>query len=224
MSDLTATPSVLDRLKTGIRRFQSEVHAERAAEYQRAATTPQQPHTLVIACADSRVDVESIASAGPGELFIARNIGNMVPSFGEMLGGVSAVIEYAVTALKVQHLVICGHSDCGAMKALLNPESTDSMPTVRSWLRNGQAALHVASSQARPDEPALEKLRRLTEENVLMQLAHVKTHPSVAGAAARGELTLSGWVYEIGSGQVRIVEDGSREFTPVTTEEALQTA
>src|SRR5947209_14280933 len=116
MSDSTANPSVLHRLKAGIRRYQSEVHAERAAEYQRAATTPQQPHTLVIACADSRVDVESIASAGPGELFITRNIGNMVPSYGEMLGGVSAVIEYAVTALKVQHVVICGHSDCGAMK------------------------------------------------------------------------------------------------------------
>ena len=81
MSDSTANPSVLHRLKAGIRRYQSEVHAERAAEYQRAATTPQQPHTLVIACADSRVDVESIASAGPGELFITRNIGNMVPSY-----------------------------------------------------------------------------------------------------------------------------------------------
>lgn len=224
MSDSTANPSVLDRLKAGILRFQSEVHAENAAQYERAATTPQQPHTLVIACADSRVDVESIASARPGELFITRNIGNMVPSYGEMLGGVSAVIEYAVTALKVQHIVVCGHSDCGAMKALLNPASTEAMPTVRSWLRNGQAALHVASSQEQESDSTLEKLRRLTDENVLMQMAHLKTHPSVAGGVARGDVTISGWVYDIGSGQIRIAEDGGREFTAVATGDAVGNA
>ena len=126
--------TVLGRLKDGVRRFQAEVHAESAADYHRAATTPQQPHTLIIACADSRVDVEAITSSRPGEVFVTRNIGNMVPGYGEMLGGVSAVIEYAVSALKVQHIVVCGHSDCGAMKALLDPASTDSMPTVKSWL------------------------------------------------------------------------------------------
>lgn len=218
MSDPTSTKSPLERLKAGILRFQAEVHAEHAADYERAATTPQQPHTLVIACADSRVDVESIASAGPGELFITRNVGNMVPSYGEMLGGVSAVIEYAVTALKVQHVVVCGHSDCGAMKALLNPASTESMPTVRSWLNNGQAALRVASSQEQGDEQPLQRIRRLTEENVLMQLVHLKTHPSVAGAVARGELSMSGWVYDIGSGEIGIAEDGERVFVPVREE------
>lgn len=204
---------VLDRLKAGALRFQQEVYAKHAADYERAATTPQKPHTLVIACADSRVDVESITGAGPGEVFITRNIGNMVPAYGEMLGGVSAVIEYAVSALKVQHVVICGHSDCGAMKALLNPESTAQMPTVRSWLTNGQAALRVADSH--PYEPPADHLRRLTEENVLMQMNHLKTHPSVAGALARNELSISGWVYDIGSGGVRIAEDGTRTFTPL---------
>ncbi len=95
--------------------------------------------------ADSRVDVEAITSAGPGDVFVARNIGNMVPAYGEMLGGVSAVIEYAVSALQVKHVVVCGHSDCGAMKALLDPESTAAMPTVRDRLTNGQAALRVAT-------------------------------------------------------------------------------
>ncbi len=203
---------VLDRLKEGARRFQTEIHSERAAEYLHAASTPQKPHTLVIACADSRVDVESITGAGPGEVFITRNIGNMVPAYGEMLGGVSAVIEYAVSALKVQHVMICGHSDCGAMKALLNPESTDSMPTVKSWLTNGQAALRIADTQATAGEDPKARLRRLTEENVLMQMSHVKTHPSVAGALASGQISLSGWVYEIGTGEVRIVQDGEREF------------
>lgn len=215
-----AEENVLERLKAGIRRFQDHVHAESAEDYYRAATTPQQPHTCIVACADSRVDVESITSSGPGEVFVTRNIGNMVPSFGEMMGGVSAVIEYAVTALKVRHIVVCGHSDCGAMKALLAPALTDNMPTVRSWLRNGQAALNVAESMRQHDERPSEQIRRLTEENVLMQLAHLKTHPSVAGAMARKQLTVSGWVYEIGTGEVRIAEDGSRDFIAVTQAES----
>ncbi len=218
------TESVLERLKEGVRRFQANVHSVNAEDYYKAATTPQQPHTLIVACADSRVDVESITSSGPGEVFITRNIGNMVPAYGEMLGGVSAVIEYAVSALNVQHVVVCGHSDCGAMKALLNPQSTAGMPTVRSWLTNGQAALTIASSLDHSDDRPSERIRRLTEENVLMQLAHLKTHPSVAGALARGKLTISGWVYEIATGEVRIAEDGSREFTPVSEEPQSQTA
>jgi carbonic anhydrase len=208
--------SVLEKLKDGVRQFQAGVHAEKAEEYERAANRPQQPHTLIIACADSRVDVEAITNSGPGDVFVTRNIGNMVPGYGEMLGGVSAVIEYAVTALKVKHIVVCGHSDCGAMKALLKPGSTDAMPTVKSWLTNGQAALRVADTLGHPDDRPSERIRRLTEENVLMQLAHLKTHPSVAGAIARDELTVSGWVFEIGTGEVRIAEDGSRTFVPVS--------
>jgi carbonic anhydrase len=209
--------SVLEKLKTGARKFQVEVYAKKAEHYQRAAATPQAPHTLIIACADSRVDVETITSSGPGEVFVSRNIGNMVPPYGGSPGGVTAVIEYAVAALKVKHVVVCGHSDCGAMKALLNPESTDKLPMVKSWLHNGHAALMVADSLAHKDDRPSEKLLRLTEENVLMQLVHLKTHPSVAGAMARGELTISGWVYDIGTGVVRIAEEGHREFVPVTT-------
>src|SRR5579862_2145216 len=160
--------TVLNRLKDGVRRFRAEVHSQKATDYQRAATTPQRPHTLIIACADSRVDVETITSSGPGEVFVSRNIGNMVPPYGGSPGGVTAVIEYAVAALKVKHVVVCGHSDCGAMKALLHPESTDKLPMVRSWLHNGHAALMVADSLAHKDDRPSEKLSRLTEENVLM--------------------------------------------------------
>jgi len=208
--------SILEKLKAGVWKFQVEVHAKNTEHYQRAASTPQTPHTLVIACADSRVDVETITSSVPGEVFVSRNIGNMVPPYGGAMGGVTAVIEYAVAALKVKHVVVCGHSDCGAMKALLHPESTDKMPTVKSWLHNGHAALMVADNMAHKDDRPSEKLRSLTEENVLMQLVHLMTHPSVAGAMARGELTTSGWVYDIGTGVVRIAEGGQREFVPVT--------
>jgi carbonic anhydrase len=213
--------NALEKLKAGARKFQAEVYAKNAGHYQRAASTPQTPHTLIIGCADSRVDLEAITSSGPGEIFVARNVGNMVPPYSGTPGGVTAVIEYAVAALKVRHVVVCGHSDCGAMKALLSPESTDELPTVRYWLHHGQAALMVADSMTHKDEAKAEKLKRLTEENVLMQLVHMKTHPSVAGAMARGELTMSGWVYDIGSGVVRIADEGQRKFVPVTTADGI---
>ena len=210
--------AVLKELKAGIRKFRTEVYLANEATYRKAVSEPQRPHALFIACADSRIDVESLTQSGPGDLFVMRNVGNMVPAYGEMMGGVSAVIEYAITALKVQHVVICGHTDCGAMKGLLDPASLEKMPTVRSWFKNAHAALSVAQSLAEPDEKPSELLRRLTEENVLLQLQHLRTHPSVAGAMARAELTISGWVYDIGHGEVRISEDGGRVFRPVTTE------
>ena len=205
---------VLEKLKAGARTFREQVHSEKAEAYQLAASRPQQPHSLIVACADSRVDVETITSSQPGDVFISRNICNMVPAYGEMLGGVSAVIEYAVSALKVQHIVICGHSDCGAMKALLNPESTANMPTVRSWLKNGASALSISETFYKDQNRDI--LPVLTEQNVLMQLAHLRTHPSVAGAMARRELTVSGWIYDIGSGEVRIAENGSLDFIPLS--------
>src|ERR1700677_2821813 len=174
--------TVLAELKAGIRRFRTEVYPEQEEIYRRAVSEPQRPHALFVTCADSRIDPEMITQSGTGDLFVTRNIGNLVPAYGEMLGGVSAVIEYAVMALKVQHVVICGHSDCGAMKGLLNPESLEKLPTVKSWLKNAHAALSVATSLAETDENKEERLRRLTEENVLLQMQHLRTHPSVAGA------------------------------------------
>src|ERR1700748_354354 len=132
---------ILKQLTAGVRQFRSDVYPDRAQMYARAATETQRPHTLFITCADSRVDPIEILQAGTGEVFVLRNIGNMVPAYGEMLGGNSAVIEFAVSALKVKHVVICGHTDCGAMKALLNPESVADMPTVTRWMTNAHAAL-----------------------------------------------------------------------------------
>jgi carbonic anhydrase len=206
---------VLAELKAGIRKFRTEVYPKNKATYLQSVKEPQRPHALFITCADSRLDPELITQSGPGDIFVTRNIGNLVPAYGEMLGGVSAVVEYAVTGLKVQHVVICGHSDCGAMKALIRPESLTEMPAVRNWMNNAAAAMSVAKSMAKKDERPIEFVKRLTEENVLLQLQHLRTHPSVAGAMAREELTISGWVYDIGKGEVRITEDGGREFHPV---------
>ena len=210
--------TVLQELKAGIRQFRTKVYPENEATYRKAVSEPQRPHALFVTCADSRIDPELITQSRPGDLFVTRNVGNLVPAYGEMMGGVSAVIEYAVSALKVQHVVVCGHSDCGAMKGLLNPEALATMPTVKSWLKNAHAALSVAESLAEPDEKPSDLMRRLTEENVLLQLQHLRTHPSVAGAMAREELSISGWVYDIGKGEVRISEDGGRVFHLVKTE------
>jgi carbonic anhydrase len=204
---------VVERLKMGIKHFQQNIYPPNAEMYRRAAAMPQQPHTLVIACADSRVNVELITNSHPGELFVTRNVGNMVPAYSEPRGGVSAVIEYAVTGLGVRHIVICGHSDCGAMKGLLNTHSAEQMPSVRTWLANGHSALRIAESVGQPSPE--QRLRSLTQQNVLMQLAHLKTHPCVAEALALEQLTLSGWVYEIGTGEVRIAEDGLPPFVPL---------
>jgi carbonic anhydrase len=207
--------TVLEQLKSGVRRFRAEVYPERAEMFAQAASEPQRPHTLFITCADSRVDPNEITSSGTGEVFVTRNIGNMVPAYGEMLGGVSAVIEFAVSGLGVKHVVVCGHSECGAMAALLHPETVAKMPTVKSWMTNAHAALKVAESLHEVGADARGLVQVLTEQNVLLQMQHLKTHPSVAGAMALGELTVSGWIYDIGSGQVCIAEDGQKSFVPV---------
>jgi carbonic anhydrase len=214
---------VLQQLKDGVRRFQTEVYPRQAEIFAQAASEKQRPHTLFITCADSRVDPIAITSSGTGEVFVTRNIGNLVPAYPEMLGGVSAVIEFAVSSLKVRHIVICGHTHCGAMHALLEPESVATMPAVKHWIENAHAALTAAGTlqERTPTISTGEKMIDvLTEQNVLLQMQHLKTHPSVAHAMATGELTISGWVYCIGTGEVCIAEDGQRTFTPIEFEPA----
>jgi carbonic anhydrase len=208
------------RLLAGVRLFQLKVYPKRKAEYQKLAHEGQKPHALFITCADSRIDPELITQSGPGEIFVSRNIGNVVPAYGQMLGGVSAIIEYAVAGLRVSQVVVCGHTDCGAMIGLLHPEKVAQLPTVKSWLRHGEAALSVVRSR----NPAAEErsaLEMLIEENVLLQLNHLRTHPSVAGRLAEGSLGLCGWVYDIGHGIVRVYDDERHRFLSVTPPEAI---
>jgi carbonic anhydrase len=201
-------------------RFQREVYPRQKAKYQRLARQGQTPHALFITCADSRIDPELITQSGPGEIFVSRNIGNLVPSYGQVFGGVSAIIEYAVTALEVSHVVLCGHTDCGAMIGLLHPETVAELPTVKSWLRNGESALSIVRKRNTTGDER-ETLDELIKENVLQQLHHLRTHPSVAGGLAAGTLALSGWVYDIGDGNVRIYDEGQHKFLPVTSDETV---
>ena len=205
------------RLLSGVRAFRRDVFPAQRAVYESIASG-QSPHTLFITCADSRVDPELLTQAGPGELFVTRNIGNIVPGYGEMLGGVSAVIEFAVVALGVHHIVVCGHADCGAMKGLRNPQSVSGMKTVGLWLQNAAAALSVVEARE-PGAPPEVFQERLIEANVLLQLDHLRTHPSVAGQLARGQLALHGWVYDIGTGTVRMHDPALGRFDPLNNDQ-----
>lgn len=203
--------NALETLLDGVRRFRRDIYSKNRDRYRQAASQPQRPHTLFITCADSRIDPELLTQSGPGDIFVTRNIGNLVPAYGQMLGGVSSVIEYAVQALEISQIVICGHSDCGAMKGLLHREKLVSMPTVNAWLQNAEAALSVVEARdGGADESA--KLNRLIEENVLLQLNHLRTHPSVAGKVAQKKLSTYGWVYDIGDGHVTMYDEVTAHF------------
>jgi len=194
----------MKRLLEGYARFRADVFPKRASLFQNLANQ-QKPSTLFITCSDSRVVPDMVLQSDPGDLFICRNAGNIVPSYGEMHGGVSATIEYAVLALGIENIVVCGHSDCGAMKAVLSGKRHDNMPTVDSWLQNSHSAMQILESQSSQHQHKTpqEMLRALTRANVVSQLQHLRTHPSVAAGLSKGTLNLYGWVYEIHTGEIQ---------------------
>ncbi|MFP6850537.1 MAG: carbonic anhydrase [Pseudomonas sp.] len=208
--------AALDTLIQGFRRFRQDIYPGQQALFKRLANA-QQPGAMFITCADSRIVPELITQSDPGTLFVTRNVGNVVPPYGQMNGGVSTAIEYAVLALGVRHIIVCGHSDCGAMKAVLNPSSLDGMPTVRAWLRHAEVARSVVERNCNCG--AHETLGVLTEENVVAQLDHLRTHPSVAARLASGQLSIHGWVYDINAGTIRAYDVGIGRFFPLDGDE-----
>lgn len=194
--------------------FRDHVFAGQSALYRRLASDGQAPKALMISCADSRVVPEMITQAAPGDLFVCRNAGNIVPPFSQANGGVSSAVEYAVVALGVRDIVVCGHSDCGAMKAFSEPEALARMPNVAAWLRHAQAAHSVVCSAYRGLDAAA-ATRALALENVAAQINHLRTHPSVASALARGVLTLHGWFVDIETGEILALDGETGCFTAV---------
>lgn len=196
-------------------KFEKHVFARHADLYNRLATNGQSPKALMISCADSRIVPELILQAEPGDLFVTRNAGNIVPPFAQMNGGVSSAVEYAVMALGVTDIIVCGHSGCGAMDGLLTPGALDSMPNVAAWLRHSNAAQGIVHSCYPAVTEHKERLRVLTLENVVCQLAHLRTHPSVASGIAQGHIALHGWYVDIHSGSILALDGESGQFTPV---------
>jgi carbonic anhydrase len=202
----------MDRLIKGFEHFRNVTFPQVQPLLKKLASA-QAPHTMVITCADSRVAPEFFMSAEPGDIFVCRNVGNIVPPYAQFTGGVSAAIEYAVAVLGVTDIVICGHSDCGAMKATLRPESTAKLNAVSAWLRHSAIAKHVVDENYACCD-AHEALHAVTEENVIAQLDHLRTHPSVAAKLARGNLRIHGWVYDIETATIKAYSAEQRKFVP----------
>jgi carbonic anhydrase len=194
----------VEKLLGGISRFQKNVYPSHQDLFEKLALG-QRPDALFITCADSRIDPCLLTQTKPGELFICRVIGNIVPPYPDKLGGVSATIEYAVGVLEVGAVIVCGHTDCGVMRGALNPEALAEYPNVTAWLQYAQV-------DHRETEPSAEYLLTLAEQNVVAQLKNLRSHPAVAARLKRGDLALHGWVYHIGSGTVTAYDEESGKF------------
>lgn len=193
----------------GFLKFQKEAFPQRTDLFTHLATT-QRPGTLFITCSDSRVVPELLTQQEPGELFVIRNAGNIVPSYSPHPGGVSATVEYAVAVLGVTDIVICGHSNCGAMTAIAKCQCMDHMPAVAGWLQHAESAKVINESRPHANEAA--KVNSMVRENVIAQLANIQTHPSVRLAQEKGLVNLHGWVYDIGSGSMDALDADNKTF------------
>jgi len=212
----------MPRLAEGVLRFQDEVFPEKKSLFERLSQG-QQPEALFFTCSDSRIETAMITQTDPGELFVCRNAGNIVPPHTNQTGAMTASLEFAMAVLKVPHIVICGHTECGAMKGAMNPDSLTALPHVREWLSYSQAAVQIADELGAGMSEA-ERVRIVTEQNVVLQLQHLRTHPTVAVRLAKKELTLHGWVYDIKTGEVSAYDAQSESFVPVTEHYALSRA
>jgi carbonic anhydrase len=203
----------VDRILKGLSRFQKRVYPKHRDLFQKLALG-QRPDALFITCADSRIDPSMLMQSKPGELFICRVIGNIVPPYPDAVGGVSATIEYAVGVLGVPDVIVCGHTDCGVLKGVLNPKPLKPLTSVSAWLNYAQPA-RKATSSLRKTLTELEFLLAVTERNVVEQLGNLRTHPSVAARLEQGDLRLHGWVYDLGEGSVTAYDSGRGAFVPL---------
>ncbi len=205
------------KLIAGLHQFKTEIHANNPEFFDRLAQG-QTPEALFITCSDSRIDPNLLTQTKPGELFIVRNAGNIVPPHREHVGGEEATIEFAIVALGIRDIIICGHSQCGAMRGLLNTDLIREMPAVCAWLDNAQQTKQLVMSKYHQlDEKC--KLEIAVQENVLVQLEHLRTYQSVAEKLERNEISIHGWVYEIETGEVYIYEGDHQQFLPLAYEE-----
>ena len=209
-------------LADGISSFQRNTAPLVRSELERLAREGQQPSQLFLTCADSRLVTSMITSSGPGDLFVVRNVGNLVPLPGAESGddSVAAAIEYAVDVLKVESITVCGHSGCGAMQALLGSPAEGGQTPLRRWLRHGRPSLERLSDpgQTRPGlagrAPA-DTAEQLCLTNVVQQLDHLRRHDSVRRGIADGRLSLHGMYFHVGEAQAYLLTDSGQLFDRV---------
>ncbi len=204
---------VMERLIAGHKRFLAEIFPGKKSQYHLLAES-QAPEYLFITCSDSRIVPDLILGTGPGDLFIARNAGNVVPITSGDVDGVTATIEYAVEVLKVKHAILCGHSDCGAMKAEFERKGLENLPKASRWLRHVEAAFSHRQPINPSDGPQAE-LASLIRGNVVAQLLNLRCQPSVSRALLEGRLQVHGWYYDIMTGSIERYDEEMRRFLPL---------
>ncbi|MER7692976.1 SulP family inorganic anion transporter [Streptomyces sp. NPDC097610] len=219
------------QLARGISAFQRNTAPLVRGELARLAREGQRPSQLFLTCADSRLVTSMITSSGPGDLFVVRNVGNLVPRPGEESGddSVAAAIEYAVDVLHVRSITVCGHSGCGAMQALLNTEPGEAQTPLKRWLRHGVPSLERMAAKNRPwarlaGRAPADAVEQLCLTNVVQQLEHLRAHESVARALREGALELHGMYFHVGEAQAYLLveRDDGELFDHVGATEDLR--
>lgn len=208
----------MQKLIEGLHKFRCEVFDAEQPLFAHLSKG-QHPEALFITCSDSRINPNLLTQTKPGDLFILRNAGNIVPPY-ERGGGEAATIEFAIEALAVKHIIVCGHTLCGAMKGLLNPGLVEKTPAVKAWLAHADSTRRIIQENyAHLEGEAL--LKATIEENVLAQIESLRTHPSVRARLRRGELTLHAWVYKIESGDVFQYDANQEQFLRIADFEPI---
>jgi len=214
----------MKRLYKGIHKFQ-ESYFKKEEEFFMRLSKEQEPEVLFITCADSRVDPNLVTQSRPGELFIVRNVGNIVPPYDAIKdkNSVAAAIEFAVMMLKVKDIIVCGHSNCGAMHALYKDENElKDMPHLRDWLElSAPVRDFVMKSYSNSSEEI--RLRVTEEENILFQLHNIQTYPIVKKALDEGTLHLHGWYYNIATGSIYYYDSSEDVFKPISKQSLEET-
>jgi len=206
---------MMQKIIQGIHHFQNTLFSKKRKLFERLAQG-QSPEALFITCSDSRINPNMLTQTEPGELFILRNAGNIVPRYDKFMGAEAATIEFAVAGLGIKDIIICGHSHCGAMNAVMDPASIENLPALNQWLAHTEPTRQVIEEKCvHMDRQTV--LMATIQENVLVQMDNLRTHPVVAASLNKGELKLHGWVYKIETGEVF-------EYDPTTCHFELLTA
>ncbi|MFM7149098.1 MAG: carbonic anhydrase, partial [Gemmataceae bacterium] len=198
----------------GVRLFQETVFKKNKELFEALAEKQQSPRALFITCSDSRINPNLITSTEPGDLFLLRNAGNIIPPYGAASGGEGATIEYAVSVLKMKNIIVCGHYHCGAMHYLLRKEQTEDLPAVRRWFSHAEATRQIVKTRY-GTLPIRDQENLIIEENVLVQIDNLRTHPAVASGLVSGELCVFGWTYRIETGEVLAYDPIEDKFSPI---------
>ena len=208
----------IPELVAGYRAFRKERYADQAALYRRLSARGQAPKTMIVACCDSRADPATIFDAPPGALFVLRNVANLVPPYApdEAYHGTSAALEFAVTALEVENIVVMGHGQCGGIAAFLDEKRDPASPGdfIGKWI----SLLEGARTEFAHDDGDTPEQRQQAVEFAAIRhsLANLMSFPFVRARVDAGRLRLRGAWFEIASGRLLAMDPASKEFAPVT--------